>query len=962
MAKKRKGVYARDVDQLNVLFGIVSIVCLLSVLWMIWDDYAKPWKSYQRQFRVIQAEVTEQQLQETQAQMDQARLSELRQQREAAEQALAERQDEIAELEDQIASLQTRLDLADQNMRFARSIYDTERWEFEEARKEHGEEDAAGAREQMESAAADVEQYTREVEQLTLEQEALQARLDEMRSGAAATDTEIIAMTREIDRLQGRLDELRFDIPYYLRNAPFLDGFNPSLRIRQVVLGDIPFDLNFTAAPRVDRCQTCHLGINSGDYESYDQPFASHPRLDLFVADTSAHPMGTFGCTVCHGGKGHATSFTSAVHTPDNESEEERWEDELGWHHVELWEWPMRPGDEIESGCLKCHVGDEWLPDAPRLEYGLELVEKLGCYGCHQLDRWDDARKRGPDLTHIASKTDPEWAYNWVMDPKSFRPDTPMPRFFGLENNSGGYWDERNQVEADAIVAYLFDASTAIELESAGAGNAARGQQLVESVGCLGCHMIGEYEVTDESAAANTRFTGYRHAGPNLAGIGSKVDADWLYTWVRNPTHYFPETSMPDLRLTESEAADVAAYLSGLTDPEWEEPQIPAVDAELRYEVAFEYLRQQMPTPQAEERLAAMSEEEKRHYLGERLISRYGCSGCHVIPGFENAGRIGTSLSQWGSKAVAQMDFGLLDLPHERRAFLEQKLRAPRSYDRGRERSSQEMLRMPNFDLEPDEIGAIATAILGFTDAAVQPAAMPADTGERQTIEAGRRIVDRYNCRGCHIVEERGGAIREVIAEQKLADGEVASLAAGLVFGPPNLRSQGARVQPDWLYRFLASPTIVRPWLEVRMPTFPFTDRELNDLTAYFATLDDVPYPFEETFTTAHSYPQDLVAAGRDLAADRQGSLQCLSCHFQGGQQPRVQPTQWAPDLAIASERLRPQWIDRWLKNPQELQPGTNMPQFWQSLEPGSSFYDTLNRDPQTQIDAIVAYIMSLGR
>jgi len=145
------------------------------------------------------------------------------------------------------------------------------------------------------------------------------------------------------------------------------------------------------------------------------------------------------------------------------------------------------------------------------------------------------------------------------------------------------------------------------------------------------------------------------------------------------------------------------------------------------------------------------------------------------------------------------------------------------------------------------------------------------------------------------------------------------------------------------------------------MPTFNFNDRELNDLTAYFASLDDVPYPFESVFTTAHEYPQNLVREGEVLAADQRGSLQCFSCHFRGSQQPRVQSTQWAPDLALAAERLRPEWIDQWIKDPQSLQPGTNMPQFYTSMEPGRGFWAPLDRNPQTEIDALVAYIMSIG-
>ncbi len=52
--KKRKGVFARDIDKLNMWFAIVAIASFLSVMWMIGDDYARPWKKYQRQFQVIQ--------------------------------------------------------------------------------------------------------------------------------------------------------------------------------------------------------------------------------------------------------------------------------------------------------------------------------------------------------------------------------------------------------------------------------------------------------------------------------------------------------------------------------------------------------------------------------------------------------------------------------------------------------------------------------------------------------------------------------------------------------------------------------------------------------------------------------------------------------------------------------------------------------------------------------------------
>ncbi|MGD8328642.1 MAG: c-type cytochrome [Acidobacteriota bacterium] len=960
---KRKGVYARDIDKLNMIFAVVAIGCLLSVVWMVWDDYAREWKGYQRQFQVIDQEVTAQQLQDTEAGLNQQRLSELQQQRAAAEETLAGQQEQISALEDQLADVQTDLELATQEFRFARSVFDSRRWSYEEAAR-HGE--AESERAAMDEAEARVSDTDSEVERLTTEQARIEGELDDLRQQLDDADTGIASMTREINRLQERLESLRFGFAYMVRNAPMLDAFNPSLRIRQAVLPQLTLDLNFAEAPRVDRCQSCHLGVASDAYAGQSAPFNSHPRLDLYVADTAVHPAGEYGCTICHQGKGRATSFYSAVHTPSNESEAERWHDEYNWAHVELWEWPMRPTDETEASCLKCHIDDTWMPEAPKLERGLSLIENLGCYGCHQLDRFDDARRPGPSLEHVGVKTTPEWAFNWVMDPKSFRANTPMPKFFGNANNSDDYWTERNKVEADAIIAYIFGASADLALDSAPSGDAARGQELVSSVGCLGCHIV-EQPGTDAYPAEEPRFTGYRQQGPNLWGVGSKVNADWLYNWVRNPHYYWADTFMPNLRLSDREAADVTAYLMNLKRGEgWENPTIPAVDGALRDEVVLEYLKNSLTSADAEAQLTAMGEEEKRQYLGTQLIGRYACYSCHLIQGFENRGRIGTSLSDWGSKAVAQIDFGYLGIEHTRDAFLRAKLAAPRSVDNGKIKLPQEKARMPNFGLTADEIEAIATAILGYTDEEIPAARKPAKTPRKVAEEAGRNIVDDYNCRGCHIIEGRGGSIQAPIETRRTTEGLSPNAAAAAAFAPPNLNTEGAKTQPTWLYRFIKEPSTIRPWLNVRMPTFGFSDQQLNALTAYFSAVDNAAYPFDEKFTVAHEYPSELVQAGRTLA---QGQLQCFRCHVQNGVPPSGQSSDnWAPDLAMAAERLRYEWIQDWIENPQAIFPGTKMPAYftWDLDEP--SFFTApdgspvLDADTRRQIEALAAYIMSIGQ
>ena len=63
---------------------------------------------------------------------------------------------------------------------------------------------------------------------------------------------------------------------------------------------------------------------------------------------------------------------------------------------------------------------------------------------------------------------------------------------------------------------------------------------------------------------------------------------------------------------------------------------------------------------------------------------------------------------------------------------------------------------------------------------------------------------------------------------------------------PPKLLTEGARVDPEWLRRFLSNPSLsttdtnrngVRPYLKVRMPTFSFSDNELRKLVRFFQAL-----------------------------------------------------------------------------------------------------------------------------
>src|SRR5688572_11378448 len=65
-------------------------------------------------------------------------------------------------------------------------------------------------------------------------------------------------------------------------------------KIQQVSLDE--FDRNRFDQPvaRVDRCQTCHLAINRPGFEKEANPFKTHPRREVLLADNT-HPPDKFG-------------------------------------------------------------------------------------------------------------------------------------------------------------------------------------------------------------------------------------------------------------------------------------------------------------------------------------------------------------------------------------------------------------------------------------------------------------------------------------------------------------------------------------------------------------------------------------------------------------------------------------------------------------------------------------------
>lgn len=998
---KEESSYYRPLN-LHVWFLVSSLLLLASVVLMIWDGYAGPyqeWKRYQREFlameRARQARGIEAQEKEI------PDLPGVR----ALERGLedyARKAEDVRKAEAEAGALEDDFTSQDQAAKIRKSIQDSRRFFLEEARKEREERripDAEYARLLAEYEEGERE-YLRlsDIAKRTGERlAAVEKRIEGLRAGArdlAASAPRLGIGPEEVGRKEAELralaelEKLRKQaralsptgLEGFIRDQnPFTDFVKPSVRVRDpLVLPKLRENYNFIWVAKNDRCYNCHVGIDRPEYAGEANPHRTHPRLSLFVADGSRHPMKEFGCTVCHGGNPQGLTFQLAYHTPRDAAQAGHWKEKYGWSPPLYWDYPQVPVDRIESSCQRCHASiHEIAPAAPKLARGVETIRRLGCYGCHDIRGFEGLPRAGPSLVHIAAKTTPDWTVRWVEHPKGFRPLTTMPRFWFLSNTRSPGDKARGAVEIESVVSLLFErseplpasppAEEAVAQTALRAASRDRGKAVFESVGCLGCHTMGPADAYGVDALPPGQG---RTFGPDLSRVHEKTNPRWLYEWIRNPSAISPNTRMPNLRLSEREAADVAAYLM---DPKVPAPTAPPrrpwAEADLRRgaeEAIFDLktllqgaapgespeeadslrrvegrIAKADPLRMPEEEMKALirlgiaadllaqeksvriavaeaerrGEEGRRRLLGEKALSRYGCFGCHLIRGYEDRKGIGAPLPEIADKMLEKFDFGNLGIEEEkpvpegvpqeattaaaladptvvparvgvgivrrtRQDWIAQKLRDPRSFDHLKTKAWEDRLRMPNFLLSEEEIDAVTTVLVGQKGDNVEPVRIYGNPSQRQAlvrqgraqvasgvhpdyhyvptddmraIVEGRALALSFNCRGCHILEDQGGAIRPTIAAVESGKPGNRALKQTLrklyapdpkdreqdpdarrrlieqlglnVYGrlaPPDLAGEGSKVRPEWLYRFLREPFVIRPILRVRMPTFNF--------------------------------------------------------------------------------------------------------------------------------------------
>jgi cytochrome c2 len=816
----------RRQSTLHVVFAVTSVAMLLATIWMILADHLRSWKEVQREFHKIEEaklKATEQQKKQELEAKHKQELENLDSQIAAAKEKAKQNFRAIREKEAKRDKLLGKFTELDNHKRFKKAELDSQR-SFYDGMIDREELDEA-IRYMKTTIVKTEKEYlelTEQYEGVSKDLNTVNDEIAELEGNIKKLEKDRDALLRDYERAKRALkqkEELYDGFWAMFRGMPLIDMAAPPVKIQQISLPDLLINYNFKEVPRYDRCTTCHLGIDRIGYDKDAQGktmpkvFASHPHLTdgaravdptgkvvtagLYLDGNGPHKINSFGCTICHGGQGSGTDFTYASHTPNDIPQEKRWEEEQNWHEIHFWDEPMLPKRFVESSCLKCHHQVTDVPQATKLQAGYERIVKYGCTGCHQIGGegsfgpdLSDARQVGPNLEHVASKVTQDWMLKWIKNPHAFRPDTRMPRFYGLSNNSiEGDWP-KNHAEIHAITRYLWSKSTppADFVDPPSKGDPARGKDLFLQKGCLACHSHKTYDASAmpdrPGLGVSVREFARADFGPNLSNIAAKFQTNeqgykWLANWIHAPEAYHPKSLMPNLQLSWQDAADLAAWVISVPG-EWPESvEMPALDSPEVVagldELVKLYKGKTEPISQLDEVVSKMNQDQKLMFLGEKTIGRLGCFGCHSIPGFENYKRIGTALNGWGIKAPAKLDFGHVNeylddhrdsaiddyyddkiRHHTRSGFLYEKLHRPRSYDYRKAKEDikawDDRLRMPQFAWanDPAAVEEVMTFVLGLTGEKIPAKYLPHYGPATEAIARGERVINRYNCAGCH--------------------------------------------------------------------------------------------------------------------------------------------------------------------------------------------------------------------
>ncbi len=167
-------------------------------------------------------------------------------------------------------------------------------------------------------------------------------------------------------------------------------------------------------------------------------------------------------------------------------------------------------------------------------------------------------------------------------------------------------------------------------------------------------------------------------------------------------------------------------------------------------------------------------------------------------------------------------------------------------------------------------------------------------------LNRGRTMLSQYGCVRCHSVRQPDGTLMQATDD------------------PPSLEHIADKTSREWIYAWIKNPQAYA--VSATMPNFALTDDEARDISAFLIAQSSALLP---AHSPAQAAPVDAAAA-----ASLYGQSFCASCHAMQNAAGNLVGGNIGPELTRVGSKAKPQWLESWLRNPNDYDPDTRMPHY----------------------------------
>lgn len=627
--------------------------------------------------------------------------------------------------------------------------------------------------------------------------------------------------------------------------------------------------------------------------------------------------------------------------------------------------------------------------DAAEASAGMTALGELNCTACHSASAEQAAwitPKPAPRLTDIGKRVSADWLQSYLASPQKMLPGVTMPDLL-----------HGNAQQSEALTHYLISqGGHDFRRVTPDKAAVARGESLYHSVGCVACHAPQNGAKSPPDSVP-------------LPNLSEKWAFAGLKKFLLDPQAIRPSGRMPGMHLTEAEAADVAHYLlrgtqlPGTAEVAFYRGRIRTLEsldsAEMARTVPATGLILEGPMLdrgvafRITTWLTVKQAGEYTFFLKAKGSSRLSIAGrwslgeeswdtqqvdekyqLDMAPGhyelkldYVQRGKIDPGLAvEWQGPGFSRQPIPLDLLSNEREPAAKPMLAVPvfqvdpAKTEEGRllynslncatcHEGKAPVESLPDLAKVKPTLGCLADAPTGTApdfhldtqrrEAIRKELAGPKPAAPTQKERVALTIIS-FRCLSCHVRDGAGGITPERSA---FFTSNVDDLGdQGRI--PPNLDGVGDKLRPEWLQKVMAEGAGVRPYLNTRMPQFGAD--HVGNLAGLFIALDR----HAQAIAPVKDAPELQREVGRKLIGT--DGLSCIACH-RFNRQPAH--SMQVLDLSTLTERLNEDWLRRFLRNPNEFQPGTRMPGLWPN---GKSLLPTLlDGDTDRQHSALWTYL-----